>query len=231
MSDSIKFFQEYIKSGQYFLDAKKWYNMEYLYPIVHRSILLIVFFITISIFSVIFLTTYSLLPIIHQIKYTLMSDDIDNKTATIIHANNIPGDAILSIADILVKNYVTIRESYNYNDMKNQFLFIQKNSTKIIFKRFSNMMNIDNPSSPVIRYQKNYNRNVEIISTTHYDKHIIVKFKTITKNLTYEIFEDITWEVDIYFEIDTIDNVVNNSKFNFIVTDYKLKLLNDNRVN
>ncbi len=34
--------QEYIKSGEYFIDARKWYNFKYILPLSHRSLLLLI---------------------------------------------------------------------------------------------------------------------------------------------------------------------------------------------
>ena len=90
-------------------------------------------------------------------------------------------------------------------------------------------MNIDNPSSPVLKYQKNTKRSAKIISTSYPGKtKAIVKFNSIVQNSAGEIAEDIVWQATIDYEIDKINpNLPSGSRFNFTVTDYQLKLIKD----
>jgi type IV secretion system protein VirB8 len=219
--------QEYIKSGEYFIDARKWYNSQYLYPLVQRSCLMffgIIFSILLLSVAINFKT---LLPVVRQVRYAIISQSLKN--ATITSANHIRNDAISSIDDIMVRNYLKHRESYDYDLLQPQFIFMQNNSTRIIFRQFANFMNIDNPISPVMRYQRSLRRSVNIISVV-YNKNneAIVIFTSLVKGSSNEILENMVWQATINFEIDEINIYLpNNSKFNFTVTGYKLKLIED----
>ena len=219
--------QEYIKSGQYFIDARKWYSFEYVYPVVHKSLLFLFSLIFIPLLLWLLINFDTLLPIVRQVRYAIRSEAL--KTATIIHANHIKNNPIGSISDVMLKNYIIHRESYDYNLLRPQFLFLQNNSTRIIFRQFANFMNIDNTESPVMRYQKTLRRSVNILSVNYYpNNEAIVQFVSTVKNNTNEVVENIVWEAKINYEIDPISlGLPPNSQFNFTVTNYKLKLIED----
>lgn len=227
MDTLLKSVQDYIKSGEYFIDSRKWYNSTYIYPLVQKSVLLC-FFVIILILSIVMVVNLnSLFPIIQQVRYTITAEKLTN--ATITNANHVKNDAITSIADIMIRNYVVHRESYDYELLRRQFQFIQNNSTRIVFLQFVNLMNIDNPLSPVMRYQRNFKRSIEISSITYHKNNVVeVIFTSLVKNISKEILEHAVWKVMISFEIDPINiHLPPQSKFNFAVTSYKLKLIED----
>lgn len=220
--------QEYIKSGDYFKDARKWYNFKYIYPLSQRSFLLIIcVFLSIILVGLV-INVYRLFPIINQVRYSLKAISYQS-SANIIKADFIKSNPLASIADIIVKNYLTHREEYDYDNLKQQFIFIQNNSTRIVFRKFFNFMNIDNPSSPVMRYQKYIRRSINIISTNYTQQdEAVITFNSIAKNTGGEISEDMIWQATINFEIDDLNlNQSPDSRFNFAVTNYRLKLLQD----
>lgn len=231
MDEVLDSIQAHIKSGDYFIDARRWYNFRYLYPTVQRSGIFLLFVIFTLVCITVALNIQSMLPLASQVKYALVSTHVDKTTATVTHATGIAKNPLASISDIIVKNYVVRRESYNYNLMQDQFTFIQKNSTRIVFKQFSNFMNIDNALSPVMRYQKSYQRSIEIISAKYPSANeAIVTFHSIAQNSAREVIEDMIWQAHLNFDIDQINiSAPNNSRFNFAVTDYKLKLINNNK--
>ena len=220
--------QEYIKSGEYFKDARKWYNFKYVHPLSQRSFLLIICTLLLTILIGLVLNIRNLFPIVNQVRYSL-STASDQSRANIIKADSIKHDSRASIADIMVKNYLTHREIYDYDNLKTQFIFIQNNSTRIVFRKFYNFMNIDNPNSPVMRYQKYIRRSIEITSTT-YTKldEAVITFNSVAKNTSGEKSEDMVWQATINFQIDELNlDLPPDSRFNFAVTNYRLKLLQD----
>ena len=132
--------QEYIKSGEYFKDARKWYNFKYIYPLSQRSFLLIICTLLSAVLIGLILNIKDLFPIINQVRYSL-STVSDQSSANIIKADSIKHDPRASIADIMIKNYLVHREIYDYDNLKDQFIFIQNNSTRIVFRKFYNYMN------------------------------------------------------------------------------------------
>lgn len=221
--------KDYIESGEYFADAKNWYKYKYIRPFTQRSFIFILGVIACVLFLAIAININGLFPTSIQIKYSVTADTSSSKAARIIRANQFENNPLASITDIMIRNYVTNREAFNYTDLKKQFIFIKNNSTRIVFRRFYNFMNIDNPSSPVLKYQQELKRSIRIISTKYpSSSKAVVKFNSIAKNIAGEISEDIVWQATINYEIDQIrPDLPSGTRFNFTVTDYQLKIIED----
>lgn len=231
MEPLYKSYKEYIDSGEYFSDARKWYNHKYIHPFSERSFIFILSVVICSLFIGVVLNIRALFPIENQVKYSIEADTGANKAAQIIRANSIENDPLASITDILSRNYVIQRENYDYDKLKEQFVYVKNNSTRIVFRRFYNEMSIDNPSSPVLRYQKDIKREAFIMSSNLVsDTRIELKFNSVAKNSAGDIVENMIWLSTIDYEIDQINiNLPSGSRFNYTVTDYQLKLLEDKK--
>ncbi len=221
----------YIDSGEYFIDARNWYQHKYMYPFSHRSFLFILTVIILSLFFGVVTNIKNLFPIVTSVRYSTTTNSGDNKSAQIIRANQVANDPVASIAEIMLQNYVNQRETYDYNNLKKQFIYIKNNSTRVVFRRFYNYMNINNSSSPVLLYQKDIKRTSSIISSKFLtNTRSEIKFRSIAKTITGEIIEDMIWRVTIDYEIDQIDiTKPHDSRFNFTVTEYQLELLEDKK--
>ncbi|AFB26018.1 MULTISPECIES: virB8 family protein [spotted fever group] len=218
--------QEYIKSGEYFIDARKWYNFKYILPFSHRSLLLLICTIFTLLLTLVCININILLPINKKVNY-LIKDDAEKQAAITNTKHSTLVKPYTSIANIMLQNYVNQREEYNYDILKEQFTFIKNASTRIVYMQFANFMNIDNPLSPVIRYQKLYSRSINILSIKNInDNEAVVTFESLAKNSTDAILENMVWEARIGFIMDSIStNTSPDMPFNFTVTSYKLKLL------
>lgn len=231
MEPLYKSLKTYVESGEYFIDTQNWYKYKYLHPFSHRSFLFILTVTILVLFSSIIINIYNLFPIITPVRYSILTESGENKSAQIINADQIENNPLASIADIMLRKYVIQRETYDYNDLKKQFIYIKNNSTRIVFRRFYNYMNINNTSSPVLLYQKDIKRTVSIISSSFLsDTKTEIKFHSIARNITGDIVEDMIWRAVVDYEIDQIDtNLPPESRFNFAVTDYQVQLLEDKK--
>ncbi|MGX6960252.1 MAG: virB8 family protein [Rickettsia endosymbiont of Pentastiridius leporinus] len=228
MEPLVNAIQEYIKSGEYYTDARKWYNFKYIMPLSQRSSLILACGIFAILLTITCLNIEMLLPINEKISYLIKSGD--EKQATVINTKESAlRDPYNSVANIMLKNYVKQREEYNYDTLKQQFIFIKNSSTSIIYMQFANFMNIDNPLSPVMRYQKLFRRSINIVSVKNINNNeAVVTFESLAKNTGGEILENMLWETKIGFIMDPIGaNLPPNAPFNFVITSYKLKLLKD----
>ena len=221
--------KEYVESGEYFSDALKWYESKYIYPFTQRSYVAIMAVIILTVLVGISLNTYEMFPTEVQVKYSIKANVSQNKTAQIIRADHVNDQALASVIDIMIRNYIDKRESYVFSDLKSQFTYIKNNSTRIMFRRFYNNMSIDNPSSPVIRYKKSIRRGIKVLNTKYPDRSkATVKFESRAINATGETVENIVWLATIGYEIGEIDpNLPSGTRFDFTVTSYEVKLLED----
>ena len=222
--------QEYIKSGEYFVDARKWYNFKYILPLSHRSLLLLICTIFTLLLTLICININVLLPINGKVSYLIKGDAEKQATVTNIKHSTL-ANPYTFVANIMLQNYVKQREEYNYDTLKEQFTFIKNASTSIVYMQFANFMSIDHPLSPVIRYQKLYRRSIDILSVNNMnDNEAVVTFESLAKNGTGEILENMVWEAKIGFIMDSISTSTSpDMVFNFTVTSYKLKLLRNKK--
>ena len=124
MEPIYKSLQDYIKSGEYFADAKEWYKHKYIHPFSQRSFILILSVVICALFIGVVINIRSLFPSVIQIKYSINADTSANKSAQITRANQIENNPLASIIDVLIRNYISKRESYDYDSLKKQFVYI-----------------------------------------------------------------------------------------------------------
>jgi len=212
----------------YFHESKIWYNEKYIKPISQRSYLTCACFVNIFFIALISLAVYRALPIRTVLKYVVGFNGFAvDKQITIKSTLNQAPDPLTSIAKVLLRNYVTQIEKYKYSDLKDQITFVSANSSKYVFNQYYNFISIDNKLSPVIRFQDQAVRSIKVLSVDISPELVAtIKFRSIAKDFNNAVIEKMLWQANVFFKIDPIVmGLANGTKFNFLVTDYKVKLL------
>ena len=214
----------------YFSRSKIWYNEKYIKPINERSYVILAGIVAVFFAIITMIVTYQTMPVVIVSEYAIAFDSskIDKQT-TVKPADYISSNPQISIAQILLKNYVIQIEQYKYSELKNQLLFAYSTSSKSVFNQYYNFLNINNPLSPVFRLQDQATRSVEILSTNFdSDSSVVMKFRSISRDISKKIIEQMLWQANISFQIDRVVlGLPDGAKFNFLVTQYKVKLLNN----
>jgi len=224
MKITNKNIKELIDSGEYFSEAKLWYNYHNIFPICQQSYLMFALFFVLTIGLYLSLNIYILLPMHKKVPYAVTNNSISSPLLKIKHANEFPNDPYKSIAYILVKNYVKVRESFASKNLVNQLTYVQTNSSKLVYKNYFNYIDTTNPNSPVLRYSNEYNKVIEIqdVITTENPNNMIVNFTSKAIDEYNNVAESITWQADVLFEMDKINNN-KDGEFLFSVIDYKVE--------
>jgi type IV secretion system protein VirB8 len=226
--------KEYIESGDYFKDARNWYNWKYILPMTHRVWLFYIFLLSFIMLITLGVNINNLLPIKQKLTYAInVSSDVEKgeTKAKVLEMDKLYGTPTRFIANNLLANYVMKREEFNYEELDGQVEYVQKNSSRLTFKRFYNYMNVNNPESPVMRYQQYATRKIQITDMKFItDTNVVVSFNSVAKDSSNKAFENLKWEANIRFDMGEVGKRLNSgSKFKFIVTDYNLKLLGEAR--
>jgi type IV secretion system protein VirB8 len=228
--------KEYIESGSYFKDSIEWYGDKYLSPVTHKIWAAYILMLLAVMLAALLSNIDRLLPMIQSVRYALFIQNTYGPDKNIriltMQADDVTTPAKF-IAGTLLKSYIINRESYDYDKLNTQFQRVANSSTRLIFKRFDSAMKIDNPDSPIIKYQKYAKRSVTI---THIkfisDTEAIIEFNSLARDDSSNILENMKWQVDVAFEMgDVRVKRPNGSRFDFTVTDYKLKFVGDNNGN
>ncbi|MBP7190572.1 MAG: type VI secretion protein [Rickettsiaceae bacterium] len=230
MSDNL--IREYIDSGEYFAYSRKWYYGKYVAPLTQKSFLMVVAAVFVATIGIVLMETTSMFPLSHQVKYFISVEDANSeneKYAKVIRATAIPDNPLRSILKIMIEDYVTKRERYNHDLLDQQVQYVQGTSTRRILNQYSDYLSIDNPNSPILRYQSEAKRNIVIRRTNFIDdNNVEVYFDSKAEDDNGKIFENLGWVVRIGFDADPIAlDVPNGTDYKFVVTDYNLKLIRD----
>lgn len=223
-----------IRSGEYFQDARKWYNTKYLLPFVERSHLIIVFIIAIIMGSVSFLTANSVFPTHVNLPMPIkVSDNLNYFSKLTKLDNSIPPR--IAFAEFLIKSYVLTREAYQYQPtfFKKQATRIDKASSRKVFREYRQEMDLNNPTSRVVTLGK-YNRRSVIIKDISTDvdpkgdldtpQKAAVVFQTTTIGRNGEKNIE-NWGATITFTLSNIDTALKTREISFTVTSYKIRKL------
>lgn len=229
MNEILRGLREYVSSGEYFTEARKWYNIKYLHPLSYRSVALCAATLFALLALVITMNLNSLFPLVRMLQYSITVSSKNDQTANVIKADQVANNPLRSIMEIMLRDYVKRREEYDYNSLASQMEYVKNTSTRLVYKRFYNYLSIDNPESPVMRYQKDAKRVIDVKSVEFIDDSSAeVTFTSEARDVSNQLFEDMTWVAGINFDSDKIKlRAPDNTPFNFVVMEYKLKIVGD----
>ncbi len=225
--------REYIESRDYFKHARDWYNYKYLLPLTHRVWLFYATMLLALMLLALTININKLLPIRQQLTYAINVSTSAGAGEANARIEDMRGQDKIAptrfIAGNLLESYVSNRENFSYSNLPKQFQYMQNTSTRLIYRRFYNYMSVNNPDSPVMRYQQYAKRNIKV---THIDfvtdNEAIVYFNSVAKDSSGAVFENLNWSAKIAFEIGEFGKrLPTGSPFKFVVTDYNLKLLGE----
>jgi type IV secretion system protein VirB8 len=229
MDNMLRSVREYVENGEYFTEARKWYKMKYITPLSYRSMSWCATALFIFLVLVLVININNLLPLERRLQYAIDVDGAIEKNARIIKADGINNTPLHSVLDVILRDYVKAREQYDYDNIANQLDYVKNTSTRIVFKQYYNYLSIDNADSPVLRYQRDARRTIKVTDVKFIDDNTAtINFTSEGKDMTGAIFENMSWTALVDFESDKINlDLGTGAPFNFVVTEYKLKLIGD----
>lgn len=161
---TYNYLTEDIRSGQYYKEAIEWYSDIYFSPIAERCLVTMI-----MIFSFV-VTMVSISSYLHLqenlrpvVPFVYQNPDIMEYIPRIKHLRS-PGESTKhGISKYLIIEYVKTHESYdpklpysaNYNRIK-------ANSAESVFQKYRSGVDLRNPKSPFVIYQKHTTRVIEV---------------------------------------------------------------------
>lgn len=228
-----KSYQEYVKSGQYFSDARSWYDAIYLTPFIHRTWLLVLTLIAVGLFLIAMFNVIHILPLEEKIPYVLQVEDAITQSAMIEPLAQKDEEAWVSVATYLVKDYILLREEYAFSEYRDKKLEqrkqrVRKSSSKTAYQEYISQLNDSNPRSPVRLYRNVQVRaiNFENIEFMRLDQTSGKADVTFTADVITTKTGETTstsWKAELYFQLPVIDPEAQKGvTLNFLVTSYKV---------
>jgi type IV secretory pathway component VirB8 len=225
-----------VADGSYFIEARNWYFIKYVSPIVERAMLFITAIISFVILYYLYQVMQMAFPLVEkkpifvrsldQSQYHVYLENLKPHKRSAIDKDKIDpritnnNEAIIKK---LVAQYVVERESFDYRDsdiqkVKTKFNKIRNTSSATEYKKFQAVMDGENPDSPIGRLGADYRRKA-IVSNVDLQKKQLGKLEKLVKeaDVTSAIvsFSTITKtsDDDGYYEIKEDYRV--NVKFTF----------------
>jgi type IV secretion system protein VirB8 len=230
MDDLNRSISNYVKSGQYYADARAWYANKFIFALTQRTY--ITFILSIFAFSLLVLGFfYSITePASPVVNYKVNSEDIARDYSVIFPAGKSTEKPQLQITKYMLANYVKKRESYQFGHTDDQLNFVKNTTVGTEYLKYENMMSINNPVSPLMIYQ---DANVKLVKIKDVqilkvqDDYIegAVYFTSTVRNIASNRMDSFNMVSKINFKIDNIEELLkqNAKKLNFLVLEYNLK--------
>lgn len=230
MDDLNRSISVYVKSGQYYTDARNWYANKFIFLISQRSYIIFIlsfFLLSLAILGFFYQITNPAPP---QITYISPSADIAKSYSVIFPAGVSTDEPQVQVSKYMVSNYVRRRESYDFNSVKDQLNFVRNTTVGTEYLKYEQMMSINNPSSPLMLYQEANVveikiMDIKIVSHTENQWQALVYFKSSLRNLASNHIDSKNMVAIVKFKIDNIENLLvsNAKKLMFLVVEYNLQ--------
>ncbi len=222
---------ESVKSGAYFSEARKWYDTVYMQPLPERIYFIVVTALAGFIFIMTFISVDNLLPLTDQRPYVYLNEEFN--TLPVVTRLRAPDEDINSVMKrFMVQQFVNYYESYSEDAYTSNQRYIRNYAADDVYRRYKRYVDPKNPQSPLVRFQKTYDRLIEIDAvrmlgkTSPFDAEIdftstIVgrdqsRSQSFTARLSYEY---IPWDVN---EKDVVDPETNDILFSIDALGFKV---------
>lgn len=152
----------------YFTEAWDWYADQYLKPIIEKAWSMVLALISIVLFVIFLAASDSIFPLTKSMPFTMYIDSsTDNLYVIKSLSQTKHSTPQLALAEYLIKNYIMLREQYDYSNLQVQQDSIKANSSHAVYKQFMEQINVNkNVNSPLLQYGKEGKRSVNIRNIT-----------------------------------------------------------------
>ena len=235
MDDLNRSISDHIKSGQYFIDVRKWYANKYIYVVTERSYTAFFLFFFLLSFLILAFFYLQVDPGNGKVTYLININNVDKEYAQIESIDESGINPQANVAKYMLSKYVTVRESYQFNNIANQLSFIQHTSYPAEFSKYISYYSEGNPSSPIELYQNTNEKLVKIsrvnlLESSNQVQYAQVFFTATIRNIPTNKSSSDDFVATIGFQIDDIEAVLNKKrdKLNFLVVNYNIQENNQN---
>lgn len=221
--------KENIENGRYFVEARKWYNSVFLFPIRGNafmlgssiSIILVLFFV--------FYGLYNIFPLSQQVKVVVFINDTITYSPYVRNISESGKSAQEAILEYLAEKYVKSREIYDPMKFKQNYNYILRSSDKKIFDEYYNRISNKDDNNPAVLYKNGDRDTFRTISKTYDAKNnfIVLKFAKENYNIISgkKAVQDFVANIGFYVS-DYDFSESKNGRVNFIVTHYEVQEIN-----
>jgi type IV secretion system protein VirB8 len=218
-----------IESGDYFVEARNWYNSIFLSPIKINAF---VYGASISIIMVLFFISYSLyniFPLSEEVRIVVHLESTRD-FIPVLKSLKDPGKSTKqSVLEYLSTKYVKSREIYNPKTFKKNYYFILRSTEKNLFNKYYDNISKKNDQNPSLLYKKGDRSKFFMISNTYDGDNNFITVNFSKQNYNVNTGKESWQKLQARLKFDVSDyNFAKseNARLSFIVTDYEIREIN-----
>lgn len=147
MNDDAKQASELVRSGEYFAQARGWYQAMYIGPVSERSFFLIIAFLAILVVVAGIGSALAFFPLADRPGIVTMNPRFDTTFVRSVPLRESDQNIDDAFIQFFVRNYVSKREEYSPESYVPNYMFIRAHSDTPTFTSFSAGYTSSNPQS------------------------------------------------------------------------------------
>lgn len=149
MSQDDRKIAESIRSGQYFREARAWYQAMYIGPISERSFFMVIAILAVLTGAISVLAVTSILPLTTRPGIPVFAPEKGEDVLQSLERLRLDGESSdQAMVEFYVKKYVELREGYRPETYQSNALFIRAHSAPEVYGTYSTEYSVNNPTSP-----------------------------------------------------------------------------------
>lgn len=157
---------EKVRSGEYFREARAMYDVSVNDPMAERYFYIFITSLAFCTFLCALFAMQSLYPLARSVPFIYALNDVLEDVPSIMPLRTSPDETVDdAVLFFMAKNYVQQMEGYDINQLDRNYSGIEHNSTPEVFAQYQRMLQLNNPESPVVKYERHSVRHIEILST------------------------------------------------------------------
>lgn len=167
MAEDNKEIAESVRSGQYFNQAREWFQAVYIGPISERSFFLVVAVLAAFVAVCGVLSVFKMMPLTSRVAVIVYApEDYSGKVQKIVPLGKHGDDVNTAMIHHLVSNYVSAREGYSARAMISNGMVVYANSNDAEYASYQAAADPQNPESYFAKLGQSVERLVKIKSVS-----------------------------------------------------------------
>lgn len=154
-----------VRSGEYFREAQAMYDVSVNDPMAERYFYVFVTALALFTFITAFFAMQSLYPLSRTVPFIYALNDVLEDMPSIAplrtSREQSVNDAVLFF---LARTYVDQRESYDISKLERNYSGIDHSSSPEVMAQYQALIQIGNPESPVVKYERHSVRHIDMVS-------------------------------------------------------------------
>jgi type IV secretion system protein VirB8 len=156
---------EKVRSGEYFREARSMYDLSVNDPMAERYFYVAITFCALLTLCVAFYAMQMLYPLSRTVPFIYMVQDVVEDIPSIRPLRTSPMQKIDDVVlQFMAETYVSQYESYDINRLEYNYGGVQNASAPEVFARYQQLIDTNNPESPVMKYQRHSVRKIAVVS-------------------------------------------------------------------